>query len=325
MKKLFAIATAAVMTLTMTSAFAAFNWTTPVVNRTGKATVEVIPYVKASDGAGGFVWKTSAAAAAVSSENIYFAVKLTVAPNPDPRWLENASVALEAAGLTSAWSNSDYAAIPLTGVDADASSQTVYYLTRGSAGSNAISTSPWSRVDKSFTLAEDVEASDSLCIFAATVQNSNKAKVCATLTSAFGTGNSSFTSGKVGNYHVTYDGTALTVYEKESADASAFLVRYTIDSTTEKVSSVTNQAGSSAPYDYATIRSYFNIDVGTRITQKLVNANFGWSDQVESCFKWGGSAIAPGPTTSLPKTGSPSIATYALMAATAAGVVLRRK
>ena len=52
MKKLIAIATAFVMTLTMTSAMASFNWTNPTVNRTGKATVEVVPYVKTSDGAG---------------------------------------------------------------------------------------------------------------------------------------------------------------------------------------------------------------------------------------------------------------------------------
>ena len=92
MKKLIAIATAFVMTLTMTSAMASFNWTNPTVNRTGKATVEVVPYVKTSDGAGGFIWKASKYAAAVSSENVYFAVKLTVAPNPDPKWISNAAV-----------------------------------------------------------------------------------------------------------------------------------------------------------------------------------------------------------------------------------------
>lgn len=328
MKKLIAIATAFVMTMTMTSALASFNWTNPVVNRTGKATVEVIPYVKTSDGSGGFSWKVSKYAAAVSSENIYFAIKLTVAPNPDPDWLDNASVELQATGLTSEWVNDNYNVIPLTGIDQDASNQTVYYLTRESADSNNIAAAPWSKIDKSFTLADDVEDRNSLCIFSAPVYNSNKAQLCATLTSSFGTGDSNFTAGDVGKYYVTFDQSTLSVYADEAAaaDESGFLVRYTIDPATEKVSSVTNQAGSSAPNDYASIRTFFNIDVGTRVNQKLVNANFGWSDEVQSCFKWGGT-VAPTPDvdTSIPKTGDASVIAYALMAIAAAGGALLKK
>lgn len=328
MKKLIAIATAFVMTLTMTSAMASFNWTNPTVNRTGKATVEVVPYVKTSDGAGGFIWKASKYAAAVSSENVYFAVKLTVAPNPDPRWISNAAVELEATGLTSAWVNDNYNSIPLTGVDAEASGQTVYYLTRESAESNNIAAAPWTKVDKSFTVADDVEARDSLNIFTVPVYNSNKAKLCATLTSSFGTGSSDFTAGDVGEYYVTFAEGFLTVYADEAASASpnGFLVRYTIDPSTEKVSSVTNQAGSTAPYDYGTIRAFFNIDMGTRINQKLVNANFGWSDEIENCFKWGGTvAPTPGVDTSIPKTGGPSVLAYGLMAVLAAAGAIMKK
>ena len=328
MKKLIAIATAFVMTLTMTSAMASFNWTNPTVNRTGKATVEVVPYVKTSDGAGGFNWKASNYAAAVSSENVYFAVKLTVAPNPDPKWIQNASVEMEAAGLTSAWVNDNYNSIPLLGVDAEASSQTVYYLTRESAESNNIAATPWTKVDKSFTVADDVEARDSLNIFTVPVYNSNKAKLCATLTSSFGTGSNNFTAGDVGKYYVTFADGFLTVYADEAAAANpdGFLVRYTIDPSTEKVSSVTNQAGSTAPHDYGSIRAFFNIDMGTRINQKLVNANFGWSDEIENCFKWGGTVTpTPGVDTSIPKTGSPSVLAYALMAiAAAAGVIMKK-
>lgn len=328
MKKIFAIATAFVMTMTMTSALAAFNWTNPVVNRTGKATVEVVPYVKTSDGSGGFIWKTSKYAAAVSSENIYFALKLTVAPNPDPDWLANAAVDLGATGLASSWQDDAYKAIPLTGVDPEASAQTVYYLTRESADSNSLAAVPWSKIDRSFTVAEDVEARDSLCIFSAPVYNSNKAQLCATLTSSFGTGSSNFTAGKVGEYYVTFADSALSVYKDEAAaaDPEGYLVRYSIDPSTEKVSSVTNRAGSSAPYDYAAIRTFFNIDMGTKLTQKLVNANFGWSDEIESCFKWGGTvAPTPGADASIPKTGDPSMLAYALAAiAAAAGVIIKK-
>lgn len=326
MKKLFAIAMAFVMTLTMTSALAAFNWTNPTVNRTGKATVEVVPYVKAADGSGGFVWKVSQQAAAVSSENVYFAVKLTVAPNPDPKWIANAAVELEAAGLTSAWVNESYSAIPLTGIDSEASVQTVYYLTHQN-GSNELAASPWSKVDKSFTVAGDVEDRDSLCIFAAPVYNSNKAQLCATLTSSFGTGDRNFTEGPVGSYYVTFGDNALTVYGGTATptDAGSFLVRYTINPSTEKVVSITNQAGSTVPYDYPSIRAYFNIDVGTRVNQSLVNTNFGWSDEIQSCFKWGGPVVRPDENVIPPKTGDVSMLAYAAMAViTAAGVMLKK-
>lgn len=330
-KKILAIAMAAVTALSMTTAFAAFNWTTPVVNRTGKATVEVIPYVKTSNGSGGFAWKTSDCAAAVSSENIYFAVKLTVAANPDKDWLANASVELEAAGLTSAWDNSAYDAIPLTSVDEDSTRQAVYYLTRESAAGNALAAVPWTKLSSSFTLADDVEQQDSLCIFTAPVQNSNKAKVCATLTSSFGTGSSAFTAGAVGEYYVTYGNNALSIYPDAAtaaADSARFLVRYTINASTERVTSVTNQAGSTAPDDYDTIKAFFGIDVGTRVNQSLVNANFGWSDEVQSCFKWGSSTaiVTPDCDVSIPKTGDASVMAYAAIAAVSAlGVMVKRK
>ena len=328
MKKIFAIAMAAVMALTMTSAFAAFNWTNPVINRTGKATVEVIPYAKVSDGAGGFVWKRSPSAKAVSSENVYFAVKLTVAPNPDPKWLEHASVALEAMGLSEEWANSDYSEIPRTDVDANSSAQAVYYLTRDSAESNALSSTPWTKLTKSFTLADNVEARDSLCIFAVPVVNSNKAQVCATLTSSFGTGGDDFTEGVVGEYYVVFEEGSLSVYADEAAaaDREAFLVRYTVNPSTEKVSSVTNRAGSSAPYDYASIKKFFGIDVGTKVTKQLVNANFGWADEVQSCHKWNKTSVpAPEDVPSLPKTGDASVIGYAAMAVLAACGLLKRR
>ncbi len=326
MKKLIAIATAFVMTMTMTSALAAFNWTNPVVNRTGKATVEVIPYVKISDGSGGFCWKVSRNAPAVSSENVYFAVKLTVAPNPDPAWLDNASVALEAAGLDQGWINENYSDIPLADIDREADKQAVYYLTRSDTESNDIAPSPWSRLDKSFTLEDNVEARDSLCIFAVPVANSNKAQLCATLTSSFGTGETNFTAGDVGKYYVTFADDALSIYRDDTAAEDEYLVRYTIDPAAEKVISVTNRAGSVAPYDYASIRTFFGIDVGTRMNQKLINANFGWNDQSQSCFKWGGKAVpTPGVDTSIPKTGDASVIAYALMAVTAAAGMLIKK
>jgi len=86
MKKILAIALAVVMVLTMTAAFA-WSWTCPsTAAKTGKATIEVIPYVKVNNGCGGFDWVQSNCAAAVKSEKVYFLVKMTIPQDISPLW-----------------------------------------------------------------------------------------------------------------------------------------------------------------------------------------------------------------------------------------------
>ena len=90
MKKIFAIALALVMVLSMASAFATYcNWgawdcdTTTI--RCGKATIEVVPYVRAAT-ACGFEFASNGCAAAIPNENVYYAVKLVVDADVNEDW-----------------------------------------------------------------------------------------------------------------------------------------------------------------------------------------------------------------------------------------------
>ena len=106
MKKIFAIALALVMVLSMASAFASacvtgpFNWSaTATAANCGKGKVEVVPFVKVNDGCGNYVWQANNCAAAINSENVFYAVKLTVEPKADNEWWKAATLKVELKGL----------------------------------------------------------------------------------------------------------------------------------------------------------------------------------------------------------------------------------
>ena len=57
------------------------------------------------------------------------------------------------------------------------------------------------------------------------------------------------------------------------------------------------------------------------MTKKAINKNFGWNDEIESCFTWskeGASVVNPDCTIEIPKTGDVSVVAYAVMALVAA-------
>ena len=106
MKKIFAIALALVMVLSMASAFASacvtgpFNWSaTATAANCGKGKVEVVPFVKVNDGCGNYVWQENNCAAAINSENVYYAVKFIVEPKADMEWWKAATLKVELKGL----------------------------------------------------------------------------------------------------------------------------------------------------------------------------------------------------------------------------------
>ena len=306
MKKIFAIALALVMVCSMAVALASpcsgpFDWTKAAdANKCGKITVEVVPYIKVNDGCGGVEYKVSTCAAAVKTERVYYALKLTAEANLDAEWLAKAELKMGLSGLKDNVIT-DKMVIGMNGVDTTKDKQVVYYLRND--------LNVW--VDET---TDDFDIKD--YIFNNTVTDARKAKVCATLKSE-----NAFTEGIVGDYYVVYtkgkaavDAT-IKVYDKKGG---TLLVTYTIKD--EKIYRIDyTQACGKAQYE--TIKAYFGLDIGTTITDKLIKKNFGWDDEVKHCFQWSKNASAivdPECKIEIPKTGDVSVVAYAVMALVAA-------
>ena len=321
MKKIFAIALALVMVLSMASAFASacvtgpFNWSaTATAANCGKGKVEVVPFVKVNDGCGNYVWQENNCAAAINSENVYYAVKLTVEPKADMEWWNKATLKVELKGLqsrnTATWMDGTNVGGWFNGLDMKEEDDTVaYYLSNDGM--------VWEKVSDWKDLSSKNQAA---YIFTAKVTDAGKAKVCATLKSKL----AAYTEGVLGNYYVKADtnnpnNMTITVFSKKTdGTANKQLVKYTIKD--EKVTGIewSNQCGAD---DYNTIKTYFNLEIGTPVSAKAINDNFGWNNKVESCFQWSknGAAITnPECKVEIPKTGDASVVAYAVMALVAA-------
>ena len=315
MKKIFAIALALVMVLSMASAFASacvtgpFNWSaTATAANCGKGKVEVVPFVKVNDGCGNYVWQANNCAAAINSENVYYAVKLTVEPKADNEWWKAATLKVELKGLKGTegtWG-------PLAGSPgiewAEEDDTLEYYLK--SDLSTWVKASDWKDMSSKNQAAY---------IFKAMVNDAGKAKVCATLKSKLET----YAGGIVGNYFVKVtekDGKLFIGVSSKNTDGTEKdrLVTYTIEN--EKVTAIKWEAVCGAD-DYNTIKAYFNLEIGTPVSRDAINKNFGWDNKVESCFQWSknGAAITnPECKVEIPKTGDVSVVAYAVMALVAA-------
>lgn len=306
MKKIFAIALALVMVLSMASAFASqcttgFDWTKAAdPNKCGKVTVEVVPYIKVNDGCGGFKWEVSKCAGAVNSENVHFALKMTADANLDAEWLAKAELKMGLSGLKDNVVK-DKQSIGMNGVDTTKDKQVVYYLNNNQTA--------W--VDET---ADTFAIKD--FIFTNKVTDASKAKVCATLKSE-----NAFTEGVVGDYYVMYSAETATDWAKIevfSKKGGTLLVTYTIKD--DKIFRIDyTQACGEA--QYATIRAFFGLDIGTTVTAKLIKKNFGWADEAKVCFQWNKDAVAIANAecqVAIPKTGDVSVVAYAVMALVAA-------
>lgn len=311
MKKIFAIALALVMVLSMASAFASacvtgpFNWSaTATAANCGKGKVEVVPFVKVNDGCGNYVWQENNCAAAINSENVYFAIKLTVEPKADKEWWDASTLSVKYKGL-----NGKDFTVGYHTINFDEKDDTVaYYLKMDQTG--WINVSDW----------KDMSSKDQAAyIFKATVTDAGKAKVCATLKSKL----EAYDGGIIGNYYVKVtdkDGKLFIGVSSKNTDGTPKdrLVTYTIEN--EKVTAIKWEAVCGAD-DYNTIKAYFNLEIGTPVSRDAINKNFGWDNKVESCFQWSknGAAITnPECKVEIPKTGDASIVAYAVMALVAA-------
>ena len=199
MKKIFAIALALVMVLSMASAFASacttgFDWTC-ATSKTycGQGTVELVPYVKVNNGCGGYDWQVSECASAVSSEKVFYALKLTVDADADEDWWKQAKVELTYKGMAAAapavdkpWSDVKKA----IKVEDTADEVNVFYYD--------FKAKAWEIVDDDFEL----NIKENYHVKAEVVGNkAADAKICVELKSEM----PKFTKGLVGNYWVVYN------------------------------------------------------------------------------------------------------------------------
>ena len=322
MKKIFAIALALVMVLSMASAFASpctagFDWTCATTTTDcGKATVEVVPYVKTNAACNGSNFVVSDCAAAINGENVYYAIKVTVDEDVDLEWWAKVKFELDVNGMKK---NYDDVAVkaPKLNKDETEDGWVYYYVVADNAWFEA-------------TEDEDFEIDD--VMNKSVVKEYAKAKVCFTLKSA-----SKGNAGTVGDYYVVYtadevlgtytrtvdeiiaevgyetyvtgttrvakdeegydeyraakaivDGAkkvdvlsdTLKVYTKKGGD---LLVTYYM--TDDKVTDIsyTKVCGEAS---YATIKDFFGLDIGTCVDADLIEANFGWNEKVQSCYSW---------------------------------------
>ncbi len=303
MKKIFAIALAVVMVLSMASAFAVsvdcetlvFDWTCKTdATLCGKGTVEVVPYVKVHTSCG-WEWQVSDCAAAIKTENVYYAIKMTVDANSDPDWWDVAKLTIEVEGLenpvelnkATAWG---------TGVVADDETQ-VYYL--------ADNAQKWINVED----WEDLTAAQQdAYIFGAKVLDQNVCtsdgySVCATLTS--------YNNG-IGEY-VYGDYTIQTAYDKDTEEGSISVgkdgkwVAYMIEG-----GEIVEIKGTKDTDYIAEVNALLNLGCayGVCVNEDNLEAIFGWDFEQEDCFDWsekGAAVVDTDCVVAIPKTGDASV------------------
>ena len=201
MKKIFAIALALVMVLSMASAFASpcmggFDWTcATAATNCGKGKVEVVPYVKVNNGCGGFDWQASECASAVSSENVFYTVKLTVDANADKEWWAQAKVELSYKGMAKSVKLPSPNLASVTGLPAVIDASTDVKASEANTFYYDFTAKAWDLVTDTFEFG-------AANINTVKVGDSSKTKVCATLKSAVDYDKGM--AGRVGNYYVAY-------------------------------------------------------------------------------------------------------------------------
>ena len=299
MKKIFAIALALVMVLSMASAFAMtcntnYDWSC-----------------------------ATTCAAAVVGERVYYGIKLTVDANLNKEWYatlktmtvtqKNLSSAFGSTAEEGTWT----ADLPSFNFASNDGKGGVYWHVAGATDAAA-----WTK-DADFN-NNNVEAKWAL---------KSNVKVCAKLTAV-----NEFSKADVGGYTVQYKNNTLTFTKKSDkavvtldGDDKVKTIEVTLAGKTAVLFVADNGtafvANNGDLYGYSCNEGAFLKGIidffkfGTCMTKKAINANFGWNDEIESCFTWsknGTAIVNPECKVEIPKTGDASVVAYAVMALVAA-------
>ena len=341
MKKIFAIALALVMVFSMASAFAlsdcdarVYAWGCLTENTyCGTAKVEVVPYVHVNTECNDDEFVVSTCAGAVTGENLYWAVKLTVDAYPYEPWFNYGHVDLETAGINGYdyEYEDDADELPIdadAGIDMDADEEEVYYWVEDE----------WVNVD------EIDEFVVGMPLFqATTAAEAKKVEFCANLVSEYD-GYSDINA--VGDYDVyfyvasgtdairpvteddfdegNFTGFMRVDNGKDFEDCAYKFVEYVVDG--GEIMVVAQGTKGFAAEVAAKLNLGCGLDVC--VNEDNIKANFGWDDEQESCFPWSKSAMAivnPECVVAIPKTGDVSVVAYAVMAVVAAAGAMLKK
>ena len=326
MKKIFAIALALVMVLSMASAFAMtctnVDWACATTTyNCGTATVEVVPYVVANDCDGKSAsYVESSCAAAVYGQDVYYAVKVNVPADINEEWFDAAKLEVKLTDLTgAALAANGFVGVIANNADFGEKALTYYAFYNGTSEKWELKNA----ADDNFVLDN--------VVMSAEVDNAKTAKVCATLTSAVNPVETGVFI-DVASYKIKWnDDGNIVVHNGKNGDDKKAAVFYINDS--DKIEKVGYFVGSEeeetfvdfgflaangtasgycAPYDWLkAVMEYFKLNFrDTCYTEKAFKANFGWDNEVKSCFTWSANAtsiVDAECVVAIPKTGDASV------------------
>lgn len=357
MKKIFAIALALVMVLSMASAFAFYcdgiNWncTTNSIN-CNKATVDIVEMARTAS-ACGFDFAQNSCAAALPGERVYFAIKVTIPEDINPEWQAKTSLMVKATG-TDIGTTSFPATftMPIAGLKAG-----TYWVTK----KGATDASNWALTNgMTFEKVNSVFEFGTEQVFSAEVKKAN-AKICAGLyTEEFSGTNMNLNLGDYTVHFAAANEKVTTVYISNGTYAAQLVLTGPDGKVTEikvqkaalydpngnPVKHYVGYVDGGAQYKYldqatntykaenmscgeaAFVKAALDLlklDFNKEcVTYKAVKANFGFGgieDMVTDCtgYKSAPAAVVnPECQVAIPKTGDVSVVAYAVMALVAA-------